>query len=444
MSGANSSRINCLDWLRGLAALMICLVHVPHRGPNWGDPTDGHFWLYLPLELASFRTVLFVLISGFALHLLTLRQAGLPCRPWPGPMPTLYVSVSEFWTRRIQRLYGPFIFALVGTLAFLFVIAWRGHAVWHHYLATGRDWAADVLCHVLMVHNLNPDYALGLCNGPLWALGMEIQLYVLYFVFLAMRRSWSRQTACMIVALVSLVAWQAVQVLGPSRVNFGPFSVGRWELWPFNFWWLWTLGALGAEAYLGLVRLPAWLCSWRWGLGLFCLGSLLQFPTWEYLSKGTLWGPWLAAALPVPETVHHVMAVTLQMIHFAVAPLGIAALLFALVAAERAQSTEPGWVRRHLRWLGGFSYSLFLTHAPLIWLGEILLSRWAGRPIDLSPTWVGIRLLVYLPTCVAAAWVFHWVCERPFLMRTHGVSQKLAPKLSKTSPQPAAPPRAAA
>ena len=444
MTGVKGNRIYCLDWLRGLTALMICLVHVPHRGPNWGDPTDGHFWLFLPLEFASFRTVLFVLLSGFGIHLLTLRQADLANRPWPGPMPRLNVSVQDFWARRFSRLYGPYVFALVGTLTFLAVIAWRNHAVWQHYLSTGRDWAADVLCHVFMVHNLSPDYALGLCNGPLWALAMEVQLYVLYFVFLAMRRAWSRRTACTIVALVSLVAWQALQVLGPNRVVIGPVTIGRWELWPFNFWWIWTLGALGAEAYLGLVRLPAWLGSWRWGLGLFCLGSLLQFPTWEYLSKGTLWGPWLASALPMPATVQALAALLLQMLYFAVAPLGVAALLFALVAAERRHAKEPGWVLRPLQKLGGFSYSLFLTHAPLIWLGEILLSRWVGHPIDLSPFWVGVRLLVYVPTCVTVAWIFHLMCERPFLVRKSGASRRSDVATRKIAPPPLAAPRAAA
>lgn len=415
-SRETNDRVRCLDWLRGLAALLIVLAHIPHRGPSWGDPTDPYFWLYLPFELGSFRTVLFVMIAGFAVHLLTLKKLGLTQRIQTEPMPILnwHLDWKKFWQRRLRRLYGPYIFAVAGSLLFLGVVAWRNHAVWRHYLAGGRDWAADVLCHVFLVHNLNPDYAIGMCNGPLWALALEIQLCMLYFGFLWLRRRCSRQTAYGVVLLVSLAGWQTVQVFAPERLTWHFWSIGRWELWPFNFWWIWTLGALGAEAYCGLTQVPAWLRSARVGTSLLILGSFLQFPMWEYMSGGQRFGPWLAQAAPAGIVIQSLLAVGLQIAHFAVAPLGVAALFFWLLAAEQTWLSKYGPVRLGLIRLGRVSYSLFLTHAPMIWLGEIVLSRLAGRPIDLTPTWILVRLAVYLPACLVGAWVFHLLCEKPF------------------------------
>lgn len=409
-----NDRVRCLDWLRGLAALLIFFTHIPHRSPLWGDPADPHFWLYLPLELGSFRTVLFVLIAGFAVHFLTLKKLGLTQGPQSEPISNWHLDWKQFWERRLRRLYGPYVFAFSGSLLFLGVIAWRNHAVWRHYLAEGRDWAADVLCHVFLVHNLSPDYAIGLFNGPLWALALEIQLCVLYFAFLWLRRRWSRLTAYGVVLLVSLVGWQAVQVFAPERLTWQFWSIGRWELWPLNFWWIWTLGALGAEAQCGLMQLPGWLRSARVGGCLLVLGSFLQFPMWEFFSNGQRFGPWLAQAAPCGTGVQAILAIGLQILHFALAPLGVAALFFWLLAAEQTWLSQYGPLRRGLLRLGQISYSLFLTHAPLIWLGEIVISRLAGRPIDLTPTWVLLRVAVYCPVCLIVAWAFHRLCEKPF------------------------------
>ncbi|HMP01171.1 MAG TPA: acyltransferase [Gemmatales bacterium] len=438
MVSPSRERLLCLDWLRGLAALLICLVHVPHRDASWGDPTHGPFWLFLPLEIGSFRTVLFIIISGFGIHLLTLltlAKHGVELRPESGPMPGLGLAASSFWRRRLMRIYGPYTFALVGCLAFMGFIAWRGHAIWQNYQAAGADWAADTLCHVAMVHNLSPDYAMGMFNGPQWALGMEVQLYALYFVYLAMRRRFSRKACLISLFALSAIGWNAWEVLGPSKVTVGPFVFGSWELWPFNYWWIWLLGSLGAEAYVGLVRLPRWLASWRVGVAFFLMGSALQFPSWEFFAEGhQRIGPWMAGLMVGDSFLRPALSVIMQILYFCLPPLGIGIMVFATVVHERKVGGEVGWVRRQLLRAGTISYSLFLVHAPVIWMGEILLSRWAGGAMDQSPGWIAVRLVAYFPACLLVSLVFYYFCERPFTAA--GRAPRVKPKAEAPPAQP--------
>jgi peptidoglycan/LPS O-acetylase OafA/YrhL len=151
---------------------------------------------------------------------------------------------------------------------------------------------------------------------------------------------------------------------------------------------------------------------------------------WEYLSNGQRFGSWLAQAASSGPVLQSLLAIGLQTMQFALAPLGVASLFFWLLAAERTWLSKYGPVRLALTRLGQISYSLFLTHAPIIWSGEIVLSRLAGRPIDLSPAWILLRVVVYLPVCLVTAWVFHQLCEKPF----HSVLERRPTRLQSELP----------
>lgn len=82
----------------------------------------------------------------------------------------------------------------------------------------------------------------------------------------------------------------------------------------------------------------------------------------------------------------------------------------------RGRNTRQSPLLRLLeaRWsveLGAFSYSLYLTHYPLLaWADAILRSWGCGSDARLA-----LLLLVASPLCLLAAYLFHLVFERPFL-----------------------------
>ena len=89
-----------------------------------------------------------------------------------------------------------------------------------------------------------------------------------------------------------------------------------------------------------------------------------------------------------------------------------------------ANRRERPLVWRPLVWIGGFSYSVYLIHAPLIqllWQYGVHPLGWSGLPAFFA------LLLLGLPLIVAASWLFWYGCERPFLNtrtpRVHSVAR---------------------
>ena len=74
----------------------------------------------------------------------------------------------------------------------------------------------------------------------------------------------------------------------------------------------------------------------------------------------------------------------------------------------KAQGKPPRLVRRLAR-IGLFSYSLYLTHEIVIVHFSGIAARWCGLEND------SLFLLTLVPVCLALAWVFFQVFERPFM-----------------------------
>src|SRR5205823_14160044 len=98
MAGATreGGRLTAVDALRGLAALAVLAIHVPHVRPPQGGRKQ---LLFLPAEYGTQGVTLFLVISGFCIHLgaarALARGAGARC-DW-----------AAFWRRRFRRLYPP-------------------------------------------------------------------------------------------------------------------------------------------------------------------------------------------------------------------------------------------------------------------------------------------------------------------------------------------------
>ena len=147
-------RLHFIDGLRGMAMLMVLLSHCWLYGGQWT--------VILPLgtrsvNLASILAYgntgvnLFLVLSGFCLY-------------WPFVKdrarrePTLW----EFAKKRCRRILPPYYAALVLFGAPLFLMALRHHS--HSEIVFAWKW---LWLHVLMAHNLNPDYVISRQRRPL-------------------------------------------------------------------------------------------------------------------------------------------------------------------------------------------------------------------------------------------------------------------------------------
>ncbi|HEY7077070.1 MAG TPA: acyltransferase [Solirubrobacteraceae bacterium] len=268
-------------------------------------------------------------------------------------------GVRSFARRRARRILP----AYWGALAFSLAVAWLvmpqpGHAA--------PD-AKSVVVNGLLVENL---VAAPTPNMSFWSMAVEAQLYLAFPLLLLVVRRWG---AVVMVAGVTLLM-ATVGVAGPrSFVIQSPPDLA-------------ALFAIGM-ATAGIVRSGR---SWPWGwLALAAAVPAVATIWW----RGSVW------------TLDHLLWVDLA--------LGPAvACLLAGLATGRPAPLLRLLDARPLRRLGASSYSLYLTHAPIV---VVVYDRIvAGRVHQGVPAFV-VTVAVAVPLTVVFARLFASIFERPQL-----------------------------
>jgi peptidoglycan/LPS O-acetylase OafA/YrhL len=371
---SSRTRLVYIDALRGAAALGVVLYHTDAiHGVNrrlwWGDVTDAAMFF------GKYGVWLFFVISGFCIHLQWVRSVvRADARP---------LGFREFWVRRIRRLYPPYLVTL------LFYVLWRhaaGELPW-----TGLT-AWKIGLHAFMLQNLDPR-AMNAMNNVYWTLAVEEQLYLLYFVFLAIRQRWG-WTAALMVGFGARLFWFALamfihRALGVDIVVTQAAAAQ---------WGVWILGALSIEAAAGLITLPRWTRSRVLAAGLLSTAGVLAWAQNYWIGPG-----WL----------NHAIWFSIDVIWGA----GFFVVVNRCAGAERRWSAL-GRVPRAAAWLAGaglFSYSLYLTHEIVEWrIWPAIAARLAAGGY-LLPQIVVAALMVVASLVFARA--FFELFEKPFLSR---------------------------
>jgi peptidoglycan/LPS O-acetylase OafA/YrhL len=348
-------RLVGLDGVRGLAALYVVVYHVSLRAFP-GYPYDGApFWVGW-FSYGQFAVLVFIVLSGFSLALSPAR-AG-----WR------LDGIVAYARRRARRILPAYWAALAFSLAVAWLVVPQPRS--------GVPDLMSVLVNGLLVQNIvgapSP-------NTAFWSIAVEVQLYILLPVLLLMIR---RRGALAMVATVTLVV-AAVGIVGPHVARLDTFVT---ESAP-------ELAALFA---LGIVS-----------AGVVVAGTRRSWP-WPWLA--------LAAAAPVLATIAWQGSGwaldRLYWIDLALAP-AIACLLVGL-ATGRPASLLRLLDARPVRGLGSSSYSLYLTHAPII---AIVYELIVARLFHPGATAFFVSLALVLPLSIAFARAFASVFERGFRLR---------------------------
>lgn len=358
----------------------VVAVHAIHNAHNisLGHDTIVGRALAVVLSLGFIGVYLFFVISGFCIH---LRWAGLGgARGGP--------SFVEFWKRRIFRLYPPYLLALV-----IYVALDSGH---RHF----DSWFAfDVGLHLIMAHNLTGPTTYSL-NQVFWTLALEEQLYLLYFVLLALRRRWG-WSATVTICFFARAGWFLLALV--VHRLFGwllPVQEGV-----LAQWFVWALGAVSVEYALGHIRLP--LIVRRLEVGLALLVATCTLYTVKDPGGGTIGA---------------------KMVWFWTTPLfGLSFFIIvnALTRPELTGRVAGGWMRFWAK-VGLFSYSLYLVHELVVAnLLNVIMAHSAHPELKAA---YGLALI---PAAVALGWVYFLLVERRFIRPSAPVAvpppAKLAP-----------------
>lgn len=382
-----TGRLQSIDVLRGVAILAVLFIHIPHDAPG-GFRQNPWFFPSKMMDFGYLGVHLFVLISGFCIHrraAIAKFETGAYCISW-----------RKFWVRRFWRLYPPYLLAIVlSILAAMFFHDRAPHA------ANPR--VADVVTHLLMVHNFFREFATSLGNGAFWSLGMEEQLYLLYALLLIMFRRVGYLTALLAVFALTFL-WRALLPSLPEWTFAEGFTLGKFYLWPFMFWLHWTLGAVAAESYFGNQRLPKVVQSKCFMLTLLLGGIALNTRTLELLRSSHM-GQLLESYFDI-KLLYNVSFLGEIAIAF-----GIFFILCQTLPAKQGRQCRrlEGMLLNRFASLGRISYSVYLTHIPVLFILEEHL------PFSSSISDWPIRLLVYLTVCSVVGVFYYHAVERWFL-----------------------------
>lgn len=384
---APAPRLGFVDSLRALAALYVMASHVvltiwPKEDLHGAAIALGGAFLFGHQAVS-----VFIVLSGFSLTLPVARNGfRLPHGVW------------GFYWRRARRIAPPYYFAMGFALLLIWLVIGQPTAtLWRLSLPVTSQ---AIVTHLLLIQDLSQSSRASI-NYVFWSIAMECQIYLFFPALILLWRRYHPTFAVVVVGALSVALWMTLLPTWVGALNDG----GVYGFAP-QFFGLFALGMFAASIYssadVSYRRLARWYV-WD-GVALVAGASLVALP----LSIAKAWP-------------YQVSLVTFDLIA-AVMTVG---LLLAAPRAGRFNPIRAALEWRPLVWIGGFSYSLYLIHSPLIQV----LWRYVLRPLGLGNTATYLLLLlVGGPLIVAAAWAFWLVCERPFLNTRPGARTDGGPR----------------
>jgi peptidoglycan/LPS O-acetylase OafA/YrhL len=366
------SRLGHLDGLRGLAALFVVLHH------TWLTVWPNLFDTQLPvlgaatrvLAFGHFGVVVFIVLSGFCLALPVARSGELR-----GGAP-------RFFARRARRLLPPYYASLA--LSLLLVWTLVGSRTGTHWdISVPVDWRGYVGNSLLLGDVLGG----GQINHVWWSVALEWQIYLAFPLLVGCWLKFGAGSATALAGLITGGVWLAID----RFTLVGAVHLGSLMPWFLVLFSLGMLGAAVAEA---------------------------DAPSMRRLRRGANWGRLgMLAGLGVVAVCAAVGRDT-ALAHLAALDLVVGVASVCLIVAS---CREDGPLRRVLSWrpfvlLGGFSYSLYLIHAPLLQV----VWQYGLHPFGLGASATfALLALAGVPLVVAASYAFFLAFERPFLSAEH-------------------------
>ena len=326
---------------------------------------------------------LFFVISGFCIHLKWTKQYSETGKQ--------HIRFVPFWKRRFKRLYPPYLIVLCLSMLLMCLAYWMGKNVplLTMYPLPRLKWMMfDFVAHIFMLHGFYPVFFLGGGNSPFWTLACEEYFYLLYFVLLAVRRSYGL-----------LVSFIGVLVLGPIFVLVMTRVVPADPRWlnlihhsAISLWIQWFLGMVAVESYFGIIKLPSWM------------KSLWLVPVWGVLAR-----------------VADAHLVLLSPVLYG---LTFFTFLNWCVEKEKNHLWTRSFVTNWLARVGVFSYSLYLVHHPVRGIVKQLLGRFA---ITNSPVVYLVNVAILAVAGYFAGKLFFSLVERHFLTAIEGSKEDSTP-----------------
>jgi peptidoglycan/LPS O-acetylase OafA/YrhL len=365
--------IKFLDGLRAIAALYVLFSHTwyqiwPAVLPPFGygyRPTGLTLLLTSWLYYGHFAVVVFIVLSGFCLMLPVIENNGI-----------LRGGTLQFFKRRARRILPPYYFALLLSLVLIWLaINSQTGSQWDISLPVTQD---GLIAHLLMFQDIITPTQI---NYVFWSIALEFHLYLCFPLLVLI---WQRFGGIKTTVGIGLFIYTTIILLEIAQVKEIPPQF-------LGLCFYFVLGMLGATIVFSQDQF--WeLVRKHFPLTFVVAGLILIIIFFCYL-----WG------FDIAEKRFAFLDTICAL-----------STLFLLIAASRP---GPNKVRHFLAssplvFIGTFSYSLYLIHAPLLQI----IWQYVVHPLNLGKVFEFVLLsLIGTPLIIVAAYIFFFYCEWPFL-----------------------------
>jgi peptidoglycan/LPS O-acetylase OafA/YrhL len=359
-----SSRIHLahLDGLRAIAAIYVVMHHASFQVDltNTGFPAAGDLIKEMLLH-GRIAVDVFIVLSGFCLML-----------PVIGAVGSLRDGALGFYKRRAWRILPPYYFA---TLASLLLISTLIHE------KTGTHWDISIpvsrqslLTHFLLVHDVfSDDFTI---NHAFWSIAVEWRIYLVFpLILLAWNQIGPIVTTVITVMVSPLIAMACDRLIGSSLTA--------------NYLGLFALGMLSASIAFNKIGRVQDL-PWRGLMTGSAAGVIYLYVDPSFRPSG-LMGEAIIDGL-----------------------IGFTSMCLLIICVKH----EGGFLKKlvsmkPLVFIGTFSYSIYLIHAPLLQvLTQYVFPQFRSSPL----TMLTLLLVPGIPLIIGISYVFYIACEKPFMM----------------------------
>jgi peptidoglycan/LPS O-acetylase OafA/YrhL len=383
----NKNNLVFLDGLRGIAAFYVMVGHA--RWLLWEGlaeyqkhPNTYSFGAKLVIYFLSLfkygheMVLFFFVLSGFVIHLRYAKQIALG-------IDNGFDFLPYTW-RRFKRIYPPFLAAIILGFCLDYTGQYLDYSIYNHATPNALinnnisiDFSVNQLVgNLLFLQNTYvPVWG---SNTPLWSLKFEWWFYMLYpLLFFINRKSvW---LGVLIVFIFSICILSGLFIL--------PVKLFNEVIGALFCWWL---GTLLADIYTKRVA---------WSIVYFSPFTILVFCI-----------PFMQQFVPLYKDLF-----------CAIGFFGLLSFLFFL----QEKGIVLKWLEK-LQGLGGFSYTLYVIHFPILVLmsGYLLSKNNNQMPHTQVYVFIGITI------CSMIAYALHFITEKWVLSKTNKVSIS---SLNKTS-----------
>lgn len=399
-----------LDSIRALVALYVVMHHamLQYYFIKSDHLSKTEKLVYKVFSDGHLAVDMFIVLSGFSLMLAIIKNNY-----------QLKGGTSLFIKRRIIRIVPAYYATLIISLLFAATcIGIKTSSSWDMSINANMN---DLISHLLFFH----DFFLSTSpkiNYSLWSIAVEFRLYLIFpfIVWLWRKRgAWSAFLFAFVTAIgVSIV--QCIFKIYNSDINLFRSGVSPLII-------LFTLGMLAADISFSdrgtAVRIRDFFSKLNNGTTLIVFIVLIII--YKVIPAAIL------SSAPLTNNLNLVVIETKDIL------CGIiTAVLLAVCATGQHLTNKKKSVLKILNWqplvfIGTFSYSLYLIHAPLLQI----LSQYVLSPLHLSVLGKTCLILTFgTPLVVFISYLFFLLFERPFLISNKDYSIKNTEAIAAQNP----------